>query len=1000
MKKLPAKTISPRCRIGLVQLATIPAYVTPKVEWLREPAPPLDEKTQPYLAGIKNKPGIQGLRDAIYETYGQDLFSKLRLILQAVASHHVDLLVFPEYSIPLSALKQLSRWARENSSTIIAGSHTVVITPTALKEYADCGLRAVQESPNDFARKALSPIFFADGRTDFRLKVTRSKWEPDLLLGEADQEPFTITLQGQEISVQLLICIDALRLGMVGRGAKLLAVCALSPQIEPFQTLFTQALINEVPGVIANSAVYGGSQFSLTGPSTASDFAELLKVGTSDEVLLIADVELGRQFQKRRSVDSEPSWKLVARKPLLYRAVSSHARLSDLLESARANTTLQVPLSVLNEFALDPHLPKAMRQQLEMFIGASQEGAITPAEGQLLLDAISIPEVILPFWNRCRQGLEESNRQIATLLPDYPDDGSLTDALQTVSYGMRHAKGRLLPLTVQPSPLREGSAQAPHLFVNREDEVGRLSRRLLKDPVTLVTGLAGIGKKTLVQKVIDELFPRYHKKAIHCVDGMTPSELLEALAAALLAPERLKKLDAASKVRECHILVVHDLDLVDFRGSGLVDLVQYWELLHGTAIRIVFLASRNISELDIASLSLGPLNDDDTRRIFDYYCRLFGVSAIGQSDIVAHLWGYPLAARTAATLLREGGGETFAKLRFLKKLRSEVAKILFRGLSLSGEERKALEALSIFRRPVEAELVERLGIQDSIDGLESRFILSREDGRIFVIPLVREVAIEDWIKQGAATAYHRIAANHFKDQIASSDSIRRFEATDEAVYHFSSIGDFVTARSLGGDWFQRARSASRDLYRRRGYKESAAICEKALETTPTDRDFLVRLVMCSSKLRRWPRGKACIERLRSLGSVPAKALTSYGEALARAGIRQEGKAYLEECLEQHPGDPYALAVLANVHLDEGNLALARNLADEALEGDALCVRALEVASIISRSEGNNERAYELAYRLMGIDPQRGERIFQKARSALVKKYGGGVPGDLLKRLES
>ncbi len=993
--------LSPRCRIGFIQLATLPAYASRSVDWLNEPAPPTLTSLDPYLSKIRSKTGVQALMSAISDAHLSDLIAKLRQVLGAARELRCDILVFPEYSIPARVLPQLYRAAKEGNCTIVAGSHVVLTTPENLRAYGQSGLTAIQEHPDDYSRCAMAPIFMPSGESTFRLKNVPSKWETDLSLVDAPQTLVELAVRGQSIRLQVLICIEALTLGAILPTANLLAICACSPQVEPFENLFAQAILNEVPAVISNSALYGGSQFSLAGAMVPGDLAALVNSPDPDELLTVVELQLERQVQKRRSAKAISSWALLGRKPFLYREVAEQAQLLDLIAAARNYSAKELRTLNIGRHLSSSVIPHSMRRQLELFQSAQQNGVVRQSDGQLLLDAVMIPEGVLPFWNRCQQALEESNSHIATLIPIYPGDPEIARSVVSLSGGMQHARRGTFPLTVNPPPLRDSSPRAIPPFRNREADISRLHGILSRQPAVLLYGLPGIGKRTVVDQVVSELYPRHHRSVLVCVDGMTPGGLIDELSSALgHTRDELRRMSEPERQRLSHVVVVRDLDHIDLESHGSAQLADFFSTLTGSAIKVFCFASRKI-ESGLPSLWIGPLEPDDTRRIFEFYCRLFGVKPHGE-DIVPHLWGYPLAARTAATLLRDGAGEAFARLRFLRELRSEVVKVLLGGLTLTAPEKKALEALSVFRRPVEMEVIEQLpitGLQAVVEKLEERFLISREDDKVFVMPLIREVAISEWIKPGAASAFHRVAATFYRLQTKNPDSVRRFEAVEEAIYHFSSLGEFQDARSLGSDWLERARFASRDLYKRGGVKESLVICEKGLESKPTDREFLTRAALCCAKLKLWARGEKFVDRLGETGEIPALVLTGLGDALVRIGSPQEGKAYFQRCLELHPQDSYAAAAMADVELKEGKLSVARNLVDEALEWNSKNTRALEVSSTIARAEGNPERAYRDAYTLMTIDPRRWEQTFNKARSALKRKCNGVIPPQVLEELE-
>ncbi len=66
------------------------------------------------------------LRSRVREAYVASLAMKLRAIVEACVRWQVQLLVFPEYSIPLELLEDVAAWAADaDGMLVVAGTHSV-----------------------------------------------------------------------------------------------------------------------------------------------------------------------------------------------------------------------------------------------------------------------------------------------------------------------------------------------------------------------------------------------------------------------------------------------------------------------------------------------------------------------------------------------------------------------------------------------------------------------------------------------------------------------------------------------------------------------------------------------------------------------------------------------------------------------------------------------------------------------------------------------------------
>jgi hypothetical protein len=94
------------CKVGLAQVSVNPAYADELVSWVHEPTFP-GESDKTGLFSIAGLEEISRLQQHIGEKYIAHLSRKIEAITRFASEQEVELLVFPEYSVPPEALPHL-----------------------------------------------------------------------------------------------------------------------------------------------------------------------------------------------------------------------------------------------------------------------------------------------------------------------------------------------------------------------------------------------------------------------------------------------------------------------------------------------------------------------------------------------------------------------------------------------------------------------------------------------------------------------------------------------------------------------------------------------------------------------------------------------------------------------------------------------------------------------------------------------------------------------------
>ena len=112
-------------RIALVQFSYLPSYFEQERDYLS-----VEGYTSPLNVSLANcfpAEHLRILRKESRATYETTMREKISRIVRTAHSSRANLIVFPEYSIPLSALSICRTLAKELDCTIVAGSRPVKI---------------------------------------------------------------------------------------------------------------------------------------------------------------------------------------------------------------------------------------------------------------------------------------------------------------------------------------------------------------------------------------------------------------------------------------------------------------------------------------------------------------------------------------------------------------------------------------------------------------------------------------------------------------------------------------------------------------------------------------------------------------------------------------------------------------------------------------------------------------------------------------------------------
>jgi len=314
-------------RIAVVQFDYQPsALIT--YPFIEEPVL-LGEGEQGITSLHLSVPGVEvriaDLRHEVAEGYEDFIRQRVCRILDHLNSMSVDVVVFPEYSIPASCLAAINGSA--GAYTVVAASHTV--TPATV---VTCRALGIQIEQGDVG-KSICPIRTKDGfwlRVD---KLTRSRFEGTLKLGTVWKPISVQNRDGREWLFAVFLCVDFLNENdenfqrNVPRDLWSKVHFGVVPSYSPTLKDFEQQARSVAeragrPIAYTNVAIMGGSQVycHFSEPGALIERHGTKPLARGDEAVVIVDLPLGHYAQfdhKPTPLPVPPTSQLVSLLPIL-----------------------------------------------------------------------------------------------------------------------------------------------------------------------------------------------------------------------------------------------------------------------------------------------------------------------------------------------------------------------------------------------------------------------------------------------------------------------------------------------------------------------------------------------------------------------------------------------------------------------------------------------------------------------------------------------------------
>ncbi len=386
--------------------------------------------------------------------------------------------------------------------------------------------------------------------------------------------------------------------------------------------------------------------------------------------------------------------------------------------------------------------------------------------------------------------LEETLRMISAKVGVTP---SLSDAveiagrneiitIEAFAGASRQAPKRELPMLQQGRPRVEA-------FFGRDAEVGSITEALSGNSASavLIWGLPGIGKSTLGSRVFEDLAGKRPLMWFTFRDWDTEASFLAALTEFLVSAGRTKT--SAAFKRGAGTGEFFSPLVADLTGLGAVMFVDDAHKSEGRCSAII---SMLVEAVDASRSSKAVLM---SRWVLPFFSKSaeghVSRELTGLDRDSAWKMAQSLNARDGIRVVSESHGHPLL-LRMLARAGAsgaagDVVSFVEREVnsSLTGQERRILELISIFRHPVSLNAVAEVDT-GSVAGLRERaLVVDQEDG-LSTHDLLRDF-FSSHLGADEKTALHRRAAEYCGGRAG-------IEWKLEALYHHVEAGDWSSAR--------------------------------------------------------------------------------------------------------------------------------------------------------------------------------------------------------------
>ncbi len=301
-------------KVAVVQMDFNPSAHISSVNYLKEPVKPsfgnsnISISTLSLILSNDANEKLKTFNNKTKNDYIKLLEKKLEEIIKFCSMHKVDLIVFPEYSIPAEILPKIKKNSKEKRINIVAGSHAVLKENYTIYKKIEM-IR--HDEPLPELKKAISPIFHLDGRVGYIEKFSPTqRMDHDITPGKK-WDIIEFTKNNETFIASIFICLDYVNEKLPERTKSknyfnnhIVIVPSYTPTIKDFEDSAIKDLVRyKRPVIFANCVDAGGSRiFCYFDPKTKEQLSNnsdnssgSFKIPEGEEGIVMVNLDLNKQ---------------------------------------------------------------------------------------------------------------------------------------------------------------------------------------------------------------------------------------------------------------------------------------------------------------------------------------------------------------------------------------------------------------------------------------------------------------------------------------------------------------------------------------------------------------------------------------------------------------------------------------------------------------------------------------------------------------------------------
>lgn len=778
--------------------------------------------------------------------------AKIVNIVDYCSKKSVDVLVFPEYSIPVDILIDIEKTLKNSSMIVVAGTHIV--------SNRSCSLPSNYPDKKDYINYAMCPIIDSSGIVDYTFKSVMSQWETGLRFPSNSKK----LIKTKECNLFVDICIESLS-GNIPKTDNncLWVIPSFSPTTSPFHSEAHLARYNEVPTLYVNEAKNGGSTIYATFSEHDSHwFVEKdhsVYMPKNTEGVIIAELNLDEMYKVKGSVNIHSAANLVTVANIYHRQDDKQKKIIELIEKLKEG-------NIDNVLAEACDTTDQITHKKLLWIKKRQElGLLTKEEISDVLEYIQINQ--LTYQSFIERQAEEMFKSLCGNIANVATSENSLENISILSEKLSNLKKKTVNI-------EDRYSEDKNLFTGRSSEISQISN-FFSNPNThilICQGLRGIGKSKLLRSIKPKIIPEnsiYTLLHIKLTAGSGYEYLVDELFYILNSPvsdaAKRDPVDAAKLFISClcklenrciiiddfHFLFNHDNSFCDER-TGLF-FTEVFDRIKESKNKMIISTNRKLTFSNSENLFLSRLNNNEIMWIIRYCCQseMKQDQVIVSEEILKAIHGNPLAAIIISQLLIENKDIPIPeKDETFKRFEEQFIKNLIGELDLSSDEKETLRILSVSEVAVEIEFIQSNypHLISSLESLIESFLVdcNYKESIVHVHPLVADY-FRLQMEVCETAIIHREYAEYLEEKYESklNKGIPDPNVVSQIVHHYAGGLELKKLSAFKGKYVEQLKPIAEQLFRNQKYQEAIEYYLIIFNSLGNIRpDMILRLAQC------------------------------------------------------------------------------------------------------------------------------------------------------------